>query len=59
MIMDRVSGNGMGRQSGSRNLMIIMEINYCDVNSIVIVERQDRGVVNRDNKVCKELIDKF
>lgn len=58
-IMDRVSNDGMDRQSRSRSLKIIMEIGGSDTNFLAIIERKDGGVVGRDDKACEEVISKF
>lgn len=58
-IIDKVNDDGMSRQSRSRNLKIVLEIGGSGADFLAMVEILDGGVVSKDGKVYKELIDKF
>lgn len=54
LFVERADNNGMKRWCRNRNLKIVMEISGSDVNFLAIVERQNGGVVGKDDKVYKK-----
>lgn len=57
--MDRVDNYNMGRRTRSRDLTIVIKVGGDYADFLAVVEGMDSGVVERDEKVAKELIDEF
>lgn len=57
--MDRVDNYNMGRRTRSRDLTIVIKVGGDYADFLAVIEGMDSGVVERDEKVAKELIDEF